>query len=400
MSHFTVMVIGPNPEEQLALFHEFESTGINEFVESIDCTDKAREYYKKHAKEQESFLQFTEGWYGYYTINSLDELDIGDAHKFGYILLNENGEIEKVVKRTNPDAKWDWYVLGGRWDGFFKLKPLLKIEGPISSSIMNELGLTENKVSFLINLYRNDPDYFSKIIDKFGENKKKVNDAIVLLSGEEEEVKERPFRKGRVGETGLYGPSKENYIGRADQALKGDIDFESMRNDAAKNAAEKYDNLAKIFGGNIPSFKTWDEFSKEAKQEIQNLEKEDESINQKVIEKIWDKYREAYTSQDVFKILQNEIKHSDGKKRKELQYYFFELDNYVVPREKCIEREKNRAIMTFAILKDFTWYEKGKMGYWTIVTDEKDEETWEKEFNKIFDETDDNELISVFDCHI
>jgi len=34
----------------------------------------------------------------------------------------KKGTAIKVVDRTNPRRKWDWYQLGGRWTGFFKLK--------------------------------------------------------------------------------------------------------------------------------------------------------------------------------------------------------------------------------------------------------------------------------------
>src|SRR5262249_40432480 len=32
---------------------------------------------------------------------------------------DDDGNLFHVV---NPDAKWDWYVVGGRWSGYFKLK--------------------------------------------------------------------------------------------------------------------------------------------------------------------------------------------------------------------------------------------------------------------------------------
>jgi len=37
---------------------------------------------------------------------------------FGY---NKNDE-GKYFNHTNPNSKWDWYVVGGRWAGFFKVK--------------------------------------------------------------------------------------------------------------------------------------------------------------------------------------------------------------------------------------------------------------------------------------
>ena len=55
---------------------------------------------------------------------------------------------------------------------------------------------------------------------------------------------------------------------------------------------------------------------------------------------------------------------------------------------------------TFAILKDGRWYERGKMGWWACVADEKDPVKWDAEFWKLIDQTSDDTLLSVVDCHI
>ena len=46
MSHFSVLVIGENVDEQLAPYHEFECTGEdNQYVQPIDRTEEARAKY-------------------------------------------------------------------------------------------------------------------------------------------------------------------------------------------------------------------------------------------------------------------------------------------------------------------------------------------------------------------
>src|SRR5271167_4430608 len=48
MSHFSVLVIGGNVEEQLAPYHEFESTGDdNQYVKEIDQTEEALAQFKE-----------------------------------------------------------------------------------------------------------------------------------------------------------------------------------------------------------------------------------------------------------------------------------------------------------------------------------------------------------------
>lgn len=51
-----------------------------------------------------------------------DEPDLHEAHKWGWARVNAAGEVIEYTDRTNPNAEWDWYRVGGRWSGFLKLK--------------------------------------------------------------------------------------------------------------------------------------------------------------------------------------------------------------------------------------------------------------------------------------
>lgn len=129
MSHFAVLVIGDDYEEQLQPYHEYECTGVkDQFVEFVDCTDEV-----------------TTGW-GVDEVNlALDEdgkkvsayhNDAVDGTEFTvpvhehYVTIEEYAEkyhgydlIDgKFGRWTNPNAKWDWYCVGGRWTGYFKVK--------------------------------------------------------------------------------------------------------------------------------------------------------------------------------------------------------------------------------------------------------------------------------------
>lgn len=121
MSHFTVMVAGNNFEELLAPYHEFECTGINDkYVQDVDITDEIREAVKGGESLEEALED--RGIGPYRTIQDESELDRDETHKYGYAIV-KNGELIKAVDRTNPNAKWDWYKVGGRWSGFLKVKP-------------------------------------------------------------------------------------------------------------------------------------------------------------------------------------------------------------------------------------------------------------------------------------
>ncbi len=54
----------------------------------------------------------------------------------------------------------------------------------------------------------------------------------------------------------------------------------------------------------------------------------------------------------------------------------------------------------FAVLKDGQWYERGEMGWFAIVSNEKSEEQWDNEIEKLLNDLSDDTLISMYDCHI
>src|SRR6478736_5292678 len=77
MSHFSVLVIGPDYEKQLAPYHEFECTGVDdEFVKEVDDTEQQREEFLSQKTTRYKNLatgqletpwtaegNFREGWY-------------------------------------------------------------------------------------------------------------------------------------------------------------------------------------------------------------------------------------------------------------------------------------------------------------------------------------------------
>jgi len=57
-------------------------------------------------------------------------------------------------------------------------------------------------------------------------------------------------------------------------------------------------------------------------------------------------------------------------------------------------------ITTFAFLKDGEWYEKGEMGWFACVSNEKDPAQWSNDFNKMLSDLPEDTLLSLYDCHI
>lgn len=330
MSHFTVLVIGSNWKEQLHPYWELDLSQDDMKkdirAEFQDRTDELLEEYNTKGTEKvimpdgrmlfpwdEEFKVLTEskkGFKSYKTVipEGLEKREVpfkelypsfdDFATEWHDYQKNDDG---KYGYYCNPNAKWDWYSMGGRWSGFFRLKN----------------GFP---------------------------------------------------REGKLGDPGVFDndPSEMGGGLRADQAKKGDIDFQGMREDHVKKCLEEYDEFHKIVNGReVPN---WKKLSEEYKDDL-------------------DAAREIYNEDPVVKDLY------DSK-------FFFDLEDYLVPRFEYAKRCQNEAITAYALVKDGIWYEKGQMGWWGISSNEKDPNEWSAEFTKILDELPDDALLTIVDCHI
>lgn len=113
MSHYLVMVLGDEPEENLEPFSEHLE--MEEYLDS-EVSDK----------EKEDFCQY----YG------SEISDFEESYKINGGTWNNNSwrKNEEGVwceySTYNPDSKWDWYVEGGRWG-----KPLKSTDGTNSTQL-------------------------------------------------------------------------------------------------------------------------------------------------------------------------------------------------------------------------------------------------------------------------
>ncbi len=106
MSHFTVLVISEknlsDPKilgDILQPYHEYECTGIDdEYVIDVDVTEETKEAFAKHADGETDIIKFAKEWHGAKAVQG------------------DDGNSTKFVTRTNPNAKWDWWQLGGRFN--------------------------------------------------------------------------------------------------------------------------------------------------------------------------------------------------------------------------------------------------------------------------------------------
>ncbi len=98
MTHFKVLVIGEDADEQLEKYDEH--IVVPEY-KVRDLTDKDKQsvidYYKDGDDFETVYSKHGESWNG------------GRWHK-------DSDGVWSVFSRRNPDARWDYYSLGGRWE--------------------------------------------------------------------------------------------------------------------------------------------------------------------------------------------------------------------------------------------------------------------------------------------
>lgn len=319
MSHFSVIVVGEDYEKQLAPYHEFECTGIvDEFVQDVDKTDEVKEEAVRYLRQGKNEAEAMEKALSYHGLDEnivSDEADVDrkGRHKYGFAVVKD-GKLIKAVARTNPNAKWDWYSLGGRWAGFFKMK------------------------------------------------------------------------NGCRGVSGSPGILTERAKpGYADQARKGDIDFEGMRDEAERAARDKYFAVEKLFGGEIPRLETsWEELL-----EITGISKA----------------RDIFWAQPAHKKLlevRDRLAKSGDPADRDLRDLAFclNLSDYQCSVGEFAQRARDGAISSFAVVKDGKWYERGQMGWWGVVHNEQDKDKWNREVTGLLEDLPEDTILTVVDCHI
>jgi hypothetical protein len=111
MSHYPLLVIGEDPDAQLAPYSEH--LDVEPYLDSVegewkDALIKATEYVTEHS--------------GAYTKNWGPGEFLDSYYGVGYWTpVKGTGGFEHW-SRYNPLSKWDWYVTGGRWEGFLRTR--------------------------------------------------------------------------------------------------------------------------------------------------------------------------------------------------------------------------------------------------------------------------------------
>lgn len=347
MSHFSVLVIGPDPEEQLAPYHEFECTGVvDQYVINVDKLADVRREYDENSERRlkspsgELFYPYEDQFYREFTPEEIEKISpLG--HGFGHGL--------------------SWFSKDWGDGRGYRAKVQFVPE-----------GFTEVQVN-------------SKEIRTFAEFVAYEYEMPVVAMGEHPDIHgEHKFGWCRLNESGevielvdrTNPNAKWDYYRLVDQAKKGEIDFQGKMQAAGEDAQRKYRLAMRLFEGLEPN-KHWSAIL----EEIGN--------NDKARVAYWNQPRcsrwKANEQNPVFEAI---------------CVFRSSPDEFLVSEEEYISAAREASIRTFAVVKDRKWFEKGKMGWWASVTNEKDPGTWNSIFVNLLKDLADDTLLSIFDCHI
>ena len=276
MSHFAVMVIGDNVEEQLAKYDE--NIKVEEYCKGEVTEDEKKcmiEYYEREKGE---------------TFNSFDECYTRYGKDWNDNRYRKDSDGKwKVYSTYNPLSKWDWWQV-------------------------------------------------------------KVSD---------ENYGEPSWCTKEIG---------------IDSIEKKHIDFEAIRKDAETKARERYRNIARLFkNGEIPKVgMTW--------AKVCELFKD----------KTLDEKRNIYNAQTAV-IEWNKAREEDKNSASPVLGFFTSIEDYQMSEEEYVKKAGDESFVPFAVVKDGKWHERGEMGWWAMVANEKEPTEWNEIVRKLLDETDDDE---------
>lgn len=142
MSHFTVLVIGNDIDSQLAPYAEQdfdEQYGVfdnkeeecrteyeTDTIEVVDVNGKLYSIYDQQFRDYTNALSNDRKYPENSTFKTVPmkelyttfEEYLSDYHGFD----SPDEKTGQYGYWSNPNAKWDWYTIGGRWSGYFKPK--------------------------------------------------------------------------------------------------------------------------------------------------------------------------------------------------------------------------------------------------------------------------------------
>jgi hypothetical protein len=93
---------------------------------------------------------------------------------------------------------------------------------------------------------------------------------------------------------------------------------------------------------------------------------------------------------------------TDSEKDVSNRYWLYDIkdEDWKAGKDAYIAKTTKGALHTFAVVKDGEWYERGEMGWFATVSNEKAFDQWIDEFESLLKSVKDDEILTLVDCHI
>ena len=197
----------------------------------------------------------------------------------------------------------------------------------------------------------------------------------VLVIGDDYEGQLAPY-------VGLPGAGGNEPLYDADVLHKGDVDVEAMREEASKNAGERWDRVHAVVDG-TPEPEAWES----------------------IVERIPDinEARDFYHAQErVVKVSEHDKQaREEGRHEDVLLDFFGSVEEFSITREEFVQQAKDGAVCPFAYVYRGEWFEPGRMGWFGVSSDTPEGRSeFQREFNEFFEKLSDDILLTLVDCHI
>jgi hypothetical protein len=341
VSHFSVIVVTDEEptkgrlQKILLPWHEYECTGIEEYLVNVDKTDEVREQFQKPQKvvtlaDGTVYSRWDDRFYakppkerwdrkGFElpagAVESDIPADVARLHGIGYATLTECakdyfGAFEhggRFFRRTNPNKKWDWWQIGGRYSG-----------------------------------------------------KLHVKGGAMALTGDRSWT------------------NKDEAIAGVDAAQRGNLDLDAMKREQQDHRRERAEDCCT-----------------KAKRPMSDLD-----IACRIAPKAHAEWLTLPEPRPRGGDYASWIEAHGGEWQilAAFQRACWELPE-PSPNQNLTEWiDAAPAISSWAVVMDNQWFEKGKMGWWCMSSDDK--ANWEDHFNDLFGLIRDDQWVAVVDCHI
>lgn len=382
MSHFSVLVIGNDPEKQLAPYHQFECTdNVDEYVQSIDVKD---EYHEAYLKRTINYIQAPDGslhdpdsdqFYRMPTDKEQDILNNNKRHQMSYASRQWDEGKPYYIKVYEIPAGWN------------NLKKPYHEQYSFVEFLKEYYSLNEYK-------FDETPDIYEK--DKWGwfrtDNEGDVVECIRRTNPNYEwdwyqlGGRWKGFFKAKEGAegiqgTGLFSPKAQD--GYYDALFKGAIDFDGMKSSVDESSIQKFNQWQEILKTHERPLGITLFLQKYKNGEITTEEAREQYLNQPAIS--------AYRALNKFE-------------------FECPVENIGFSLEKYLHSEWVQSLAPYALLINGKWIEQKDIDDFSkeefndnlldLILWSSIDKKWSHYVWDVIQQQSDNTLLSLFDCHI